>query len=193
MNDNSFLSSSTVNLYKRNIEILEEKLKVMEKDSNEKRKRIKELIERIALMEKENEYLKTATTAESENCDMRKVIDELRKEYEEAKRINEENERLSESYGGSFAFVKTLSDAVLETNIDRSVIENLLKIVYDNIKDTIYDDALIIQGKKGFIDATKTKITSILLKQKLYKEVKDSYNEILEMLYINLILYKESI
>ena len=88
---------------------------------------------------------------------------------------------------------KQLSDAVLETNIDRSVIENLLKIIYDNIKDTIYDDALIIQGKKGFIDATKTKITSILLKQKLYKEVKDSYNEILEMLYINLILYKESI
>ena len=71
MHDNSFLSSSTVNLYKRNIEILEEKLKVMEKDSNEKSKRIKELIERIALMEKENEYLKTATTAESENCDMK--------------------------------------------------------------------------------------------------------------------------
>ena len=93
MNDNSFLSSSTVNLYKRNIEILEEKLKVMEKDSNEKRKRIKELIERIALMEKENEYLKTATTAESENCDMRKVIDELRKEY---KIINEDNNILIE-------------------------------------------------------------------------------------------------
>lgn len=128
---------------------------------------------------------------EYENID--ELSNELRKAYEEAKRINEENERLSESYGGSFAFVKTLSDAVLETNIDRSVIENLLKIVYDNIKDTIYDDALIIQGKKGFIDATKTKITSILLKQKLYKEVKDSYNEILEMLYINLILYKESI
>ena len=93
MYDNSFLSSSTVNLYKRNIEILEEKLKVMEKDSNEKRKRIKELIERIALMEKENEYLKTATTAESENCDMRKVIDELRKEY---KIINEDNNILIE-------------------------------------------------------------------------------------------------
>ncbi len=128
---------------------------------------------------------------EYENIDELSV--ELRKAYEEAKRINEENERLSESYGGSFAFVKTLTDAVLETNIDRSVIENLLKICYDNIKDTIYDDALIIQGKKGFIDATKTKITSILLKQKLYKEVKDSYNEILGMLYINLILYKESI
>ena len=68
-----------------------------------------------------------------------------------------------------------------------------MKNVYNNINYTIYDDALIKKKKKGFIDATKTKITSILLKQKLYKEVKDSYNEILEMLYINLILYKESI
>ena len=93
MNDNSFLSSSTVNLYKRNIEILEEKIKVLEKDSNEKGKRIKELIERIALMEKENEYLKTGTTAESENCDMRKVIEELRKENEI---INEDNNILIE-------------------------------------------------------------------------------------------------
>lgn len=52
------------------------------------------------------------------------LSEELRKAYEEAKRINEENQRLSETYGGSFAFVKTLSDAVIETNIDRSDIEN---------------------------------------------------------------------
>ena len=42
-------------------------------------------------------------TGEYENID--ELSDELRKAYEEAKRINEENERLSESYGGSFAFV----------------------------------------------------------------------------------------
>ena len=53
--------------------------------------------------------------------------------------------------------LKTLSDAVLETTIDRSDIESFLKIIYENIKDTIYDDALIVQGKKGFIDATKGK------------------------------------
>ena len=118
---------------------------------------------------------------------------ELRKAYEEAKKINEENDRLSEAYGGSFAFVKTLSDAVLETEIDRSDIEKFLKIVYENIKDTIYDDALIIQGKKGFVDATKQKVTGILLQEKLYKQVKDSYSDILGNLYINLLLYKESI
>ena len=72
-------------------------------------------------------------------------------------------------------------------------IEKLLKIVYDSVKDTIYDDALILQGKKGFIDATKAKVTSIVLKEKIYKEIKNSYNEILELLYVNLLLYRESI
>lgn len=126
-----------------------------------------------------------------ENID--ELTGELREAYEEAKRINEENDRLSQTYGGSFAFVKTLSDCVVETNIDRSIIERFLKIVYENIKDTIYDDALIVQGKKGFVDATKSKVTSVLLNEKLYKAIKESYNEILEMLYINLLLYKESI
>lgn len=121
------------------------------------------------------------------------LTDELRQAYEEAKKINEENERLSSSYGGSFAFVKTLSDSVIQTNIDRSELEKILKIIYDNIKETIYDDALILQGKKGFVDATKAKVTPILLKEKLYKAVKESYNEILGELYINLLLFKESI
>lgn len=121
------------------------------------------------------------------------LSEELRKAYEEAKQINEENDRLSAAYGGSFAFVKTLTDAVLETSIDRSDLEMFLKIVFDNIKDTIYDDALVIQGKKGFIDATKAKITKILLKEGLYKTIKGAYDDILGMLYINLLMYKESI
>ena len=82
---------------------------------------------------------------------------------------------------------------MLETTIDRSDIEAFLKIIYENIKDTIYDDALILQGKKGFVDATKSKITINLIKEKLFKKVKDSYDDILEMLYVNLLLYKESI
>lgn len=121
------------------------------------------------------------------------LTDELRKDYEEAKRINEENERLSQTYGGSFAFVKTLSDSVFDTDIDRSDLEETLKIVYDSIKDTIYDDALIIQGKKGFVDSVKAKVTKTLLKNGLYKKVKRAYDDILGTLYTNLLLYKESI
>ena len=37
----------------------------------------------------------------------------------------------------------------------------------------------------------KAKITVILIKEKLFKKVKDSYDDILEMLYVNLLLYKE--
>lgn len=127
-----------------------------------------------------------------EYANIDELSEELRFALEEAKRINEENDRLSESYGGSFAFVKTLSDAVIETMIDRSDIEKFLKIVYENIKETIYDDALIVQGKKGFVDTTKAKITVIIIKKELFKKIKDSYDDVLEMLYVNLLLYKES-
>lgn len=121
------------------------------------------------------------------------LTDELRQAYLEAKRINEENDRLAKLYGGSYSFVKTLSDAVLETNIDRSNIEALLAIVYESIKDTVYDDVLIMQGKKGFVDATKSLVTKQIVKNGLYKMVKSSYDEILGMLYVNLLNYKESI
>ncbi len=121
------------------------------------------------------------------------LSEELRKAYEEAKAINEENKRLSSAYGGSFAFVKTLSDAVIETDIDRSDLEKLLLVIYNAIKDTVYDDALIAQGKQGFVTTTKSKITVSLLKSGLYKKIKSAYDDILEMLYVNLLLYKESI
>ena len=68
-----------------------------------------------------------------------------------------------------------------------------MKIVYEAVEDTIYDDALIIQGKKGFVDSVKSKITKTILKEGLYKKIKNSYDDILGMLYINLLLYKESI
>ena len=121
------------------------------------------------------------------------LTDELKIALEESKKINEENERLSRTYGGSYGFVKTISDCVVETNIDRSTIEKVLVIVYENIKDTIYDDALIVQGKKGFIDSTKAKVTKTLLKEKLYTLIKSSYDNILDILYFNLLLYKDSI
>lgn len=121
------------------------------------------------------------------------LSDELQKAYEEAKSINEENERLSKTYGGSFAFVKTLSDTVIDTNIDRSDIEKFLGAVYNAIKDTIFDDALKAQGKLNFVTTTKSKVTVDLLKNGLYKKVKSNYDDILEMLYVNLLLYKENI
>ena len=128
-----------------------------------------------------------------EYSSLEELSEELRNAYEEAKKINDENERLSQAYGGSYGFVKTLSDGVIETDIDRSILEKFLVITYNNIKDTIYDDALIVQGKKGFVDSTKAKITKQLVKDGLYGKVKNVYDDLLEILYTNLLLYKESI
>ena len=166
-------------------DVLTELQKEVQKNKNKKDIKVQKLEELLKKIFEKLQVFEYATIDE--------LSDELRTALEEAKRINEENDRLSQAYGGSFAFVKTLSDTVIETNIDRSDIESFLKIIYDNIKDTIYDDALILQGKKGFVDATKAKITVILIKEKLFKKVKDAYDDILEMLYVNLLLYKESI
>ena len=125
--------------------------------------------------------------------DINELEDELKNIIEEAKKINEENERLAKAYGGNFAFVKTLSDATVQTTIDRSKIEEFLKIVYENMKDTLNDDVLVMIGKQGFINAIKEKITKILLKQKLYSLFKEYYEDILEILYSNLMIYKENI
>lgn len=125
--------------------------------------------------------------------DINELEDELKNIIEEAKKINEENERLAKAYGGNFAFVKTLSDATIQTTIDRSKIEEFLKIVYENMKDTLNDDVLVMIGKQGFINTIKEKITKILLKQKLYSLFKEYYEDILEMLYSNLMIYKENI
>ena len=94
-----------------------------------------------------------------ENID--ELTDELKPAYEEARKINEENDRLSSSYGGSYAFVKTLTDAIVETEVDRSDIEKLLKIVYEDVKDKLCDEALVLQGQKGFVDTVKSHITKI--------------------------------
>ena len=126
-----------------------------------------------------------------ENID--ELDEELRAAYEEAKRINDENDRLSAEYGGSYAFVKTLTDAIVETEVDRSDIEKLLKIVYEDVKDKLCDEALVLQGQKGFVDTVKSHITKILVKEKLYSKVKTIYNDVLSNLYINILLLKEAL
>lgn len=166
-------------------DVLTELQKEVQKNKNKKDIKVQKLEDLLKKIFEKLQVFEYATIDE--------LSEELREALEEAKRINEENDRLSKAYGGSFAFVKTLSDAVIETNIDRSDLENFLKVVYNLIKDTIYDDALVVQGKKGFVDATKAKITVILIKENLFKKIKDSYDEILEMLYVDLLLYKESI
>ncbi|WP_368262704.1 DEAD/DEAH box helicase family protein [Clostridium disporicum] len=119
------------------------------------------------------------------------LSDELLEALKNAKDINYENDRLAENYGGNFGFVKTYQDAVeLYTDTDNKDIEKMLLITYQDIKDKLDNDVLIIQGRKNFIDSIKQNITKILLKEKLYLKVKNFYDQILSELYTNIQLFK---
>ena len=114
----------------------------------------------------------------------------LKKALEDARNINDENTRIASQYGGEFSFVKSYQDAVIEAQIDKSVIESFLKIVYDRIKDTMNTDSMIIQGKTNFIASIKKDITKILVKEGIYKSVKPVYDQMLADLYTNVQIYR---
>ena len=118
------------------------------------------------------------------------LSDELEDILKEMININKENDRLSKSYGGNYAFVKTYQDMTdLYSDVDKDKIEKSLIIVYENIKDVLDKNILVVQGRKNFIDSIKHKVTKILLKEKLYSIVKNFYDKMLNELYTNLQLF----
>ncbi len=117
------------------------------------------------------------------------MTEELQQALNEATNINYENERLASQYDGHFAFVKTYQDYTKDNEYDSKVIEKFLKIVYEDRKNTLKNESLNIQGRKNFVDTVKSSITTLLLKEKLYKAIKPVYDQILSDLYTNLKLY----
>lgn len=121
--------------------------------------------------------------------DLDKLTDEMLEILSEAQKINAENERLAKIFDGNYAMVKTYQDAFTDhpelSNID---IQEAVKIIYNEIKDVIDDNVLVIQGRQGFIDETKKKIIKPLLTSKLYKKLnlKDWLTELLSEMYTNL-------
>lgn len=107
-----------------------------------------------------------------------------------ARDINYENERLASLYGGNHAFVKTYQDAIETYSIDKSEIEKVLVIIYENIKHVMDTESLIIQGRKNFADSIKQDVTKTLLKEKLYSKIKLFYDQMLNELYTNIQLFK---
>lgn len=126
----------------------------------------------------------------SDLSDLDAITDELLEALKQARDINYENDRLANLYDGNFAFVKTYQDAVADYSVDKSVIEKMLVIIYEDIKDVITADSLIVQGRKNFIASIKQNITKQLLKEKIYSKVKDYYDKILSELYSNIQLFK---
>lgn len=126
----------------------------------------------------------------SDLSDIGDIADELLQALAEVRAINEENERLSNIYGGNYSFVKTYQDTVEENAVDRSIVEKALKIIFSVIEDKIDNDAIIVQGRKNFIDSIKHDATKLLLKEKLYAPIKPFYDSMLGELYINIQLLR---
>ena len=122
--------------------------------------------------------------------DLDQINDELLKALEESQAINTENERLSTIYGGNYSFVKTYQDTVAENDVDRSVVEKALQIVFAAIEGILDNDSIIIQGRKNFIDSIKSNVTKTLLKEGIYSLVKPFYDSMLGELYTNIQLLR---
>ncbi len=123
--------------------------------------------------------------------DLDSITDELLKALQEARNINSENERLASIYGGNFAFVKTYQDSIEKYDqVTKEELEQVLVLIYNNLKDVLARDIVLVQGRKNFVDTAKTRVTKILLKAKLYIKVKQFYNMLLNDLYNNIQIFK---
>ncbi len=121
---------------------------------------------------------------------MDELTKQLKEALEKAKEINEKNDELSNTYGGNFAFVKTYQDLTEDEDIDQSVIQRVLRIVYEEIAVFYNRDIFLVQGKKNFVDSVKQKITIKLLQEGLFEKVSGIYDRMLNDLYKNIQLYK---
>ena len=120
------------------------------------------------------------------------INEELRAILEEARRINEENERLSARYDGSYAFVKTYTDAIeVHPEYDKEDIAKVLDIVYEAVKDIRSANILILQGRENFVSSVSHMTVTKLIKAKLYGKLalKDWYNDILTETYANMKIF----
>ena len=120
------------------------------------------------------------------------INEELRAILEEARRINEENERLSARYDGSYAFVKTYTDAIeVHPEYDKEDIAKVLDIVYEAVKDIRSANILILQGRENFVSSVSHRTVAKLIKAKLYGKLalKDWYNDILTETYANMKIF----
>lgn len=66
----------------------------------------------------------------------------------------------------------------------------MLVIVYEDIKDRLKFDTLVVQGRKNFADTIKQDITKPLYTEKLYPIIKPFYDYLLNELYTNIQLFK---
>lgn len=104
-NDNSTVSlqckvrslETKVEIYRKNITILEDKIKVYEEDSSIKASKINEQLEQIAMLEKENNYIKSLLekSTMTTNANTKEDYNEMEKMKQMITELRSENNRLS--------------------------------------------------------------------------------------------------
>lgn len=120
------------------------------------------------------------------------VNEGLRGVLSEVKRINDENDRISERFGGSYAFVKTYTDAIeVHPNIDKDVIAKVLEVVHEAVQEITSANMLILQGRENFRANINKITTAKLIKSGLYDEAEldDWYDDLLYEIYANMKLF----
>lgn len=125
--------------------------------------------------------------------DLDQLSEEMQKILKKAIAINAENDRLAAVYNGNYGMVKTYQDVMTNRpDLNNKDVEEALKLIYQTISDAIDADILVVQGRQGFIDETKKKITKELLKSGLYKKLglKDWMETLLSDMYSNLQNYR---
>ena len=121
---------------------------------------------------------------------MDELTEQLKEALKKANEINDKNDQLSNLYGGNFAFVKTYQDLTENEATDDSIIQRVLKIIYEEIGVFFNREIFLVQGRKNFVDTIKQKITIKLFQEGLYEKISNIYDKMLNNLYKNIQLYK---
>lgn len=125
--------------------------------------------------------------------DLDNLTEEMKRILEEAEAINRENDRLAAIYDNNYAMVKSYQEVLLKRpELPNKDVEQAMLMIYSQIKDVIGLDTLAVQGREGFIDETKKKVITMLLKSGLYKTLglKNWIDTLLSDMYTNLQNYK---
>lgn len=123
---------------------------------------------------------------------MAEINEELRKVLAEIERINKENEAIAKRYNGSYAFVKTYTDAVeIHPEYDKESIAKVVDVIFEAVQEIKSANMLILQGRDNFMANLNKKTTVKLIKSGLYDDVNldDWYDELLAEVYANMKIF----
>ncbi len=124
-----------------------------------------------------------------DTSDIEKLDGELRAALEELHRINQENARLSEKYGGRYAFVKTYTDICeMYPDFDKEDIESVMTTIYESVRENTEKNHLLMQGRDNFIAHNNKMAVTAFVKNGLWKKLKmgEWLKTMLNDLYTNL-------